>query len=126
MLDECREAALRHGFQAGDDILDLFCGLGNFSLPLARRAAQVTGVDADPGLILRAQANARRNGLENVSFQVGDLYQEPVSGQWLQGLVARLNDEQRVYVVTVVPVAPEQRAIHSRWPRIVTREQSGV
>lgn len=92
---------------AGRTVLDLFCGLGNFSLPLARRAAQVTGVDADPGLILRAQANARRNGLENVSFQAGDLYQEPVSGQWMQGSYQRvLLDPPRTGAARVLPLLP--------------------
>ncbi len=43
-------------------------------------------------------------------------------GQWLQGLVAMYGEEQRVYVVTLVPTEAAQRAIHDRWPRIVTNE----
>jgi 23S rRNA (uracil1939-C5)-methyltransferase len=54
-------------------VLDLFCGLGNFTLPLARRAAQVVGIEGEAGLIERARANAARNGLANVAFHVADL-----------------------------------------------------
>jgi 23S rRNA (uracil1939-C5)-methyltransferase len=73
--------------ECGDDsrVLDLFCGLGNFSLAIARRARAVTGVDSDAGLIDRARGNARRNQLQNVNFEQGDLYQEAVSGSWLKG-----------------------------------------
>lgn len=65
-------------------VLDLFCGLGNFSLAIGRGAGHVTGVDSDPGLLERAGENALRNGLDNVSFEQGDLYQETVSGRWLE------------------------------------------
>jgi 23S rRNA (uracil1939-C5)-methyltransferase len=68
----------------GQRVLDLFCGLGNFSLPLARHSGSVVGVDSDPGLIRRAQTNASRNSVSNVTFEVGDLYQDPVSGDWLE------------------------------------------
>ncbi len=56
-----------------DRVLDLYCGLGNFSLPLARHASQVLGVEGDGGLVARAADNARRNGLGNVSFAACDL-----------------------------------------------------
>ena len=56
-----------------ESVLDLFCGLGNFTLPLARRAAQVTGVEGDAGLVARARQNARRNGIGNVVFHVANL-----------------------------------------------------
>lgn len=58
-----------------DRVLDLYCGLGNFSLPLARQAGQVLGAEGEAGLVARAAHNARRNGLDNVSFVAGDLSQ---------------------------------------------------
>ena len=73
-------------------VLDLYCGLGNFSLPLARHAAEVVGVEGDPGLVARAAANAARNGLGNARFHVANLAESPppagVTGQspaWLLG-----------------------------------------
>lgn len=56
-----------------DRILDLFCGLGNFSLPLARRAGQVVGIEGEAGLVARAKANASANGIGNVWFEARDL-----------------------------------------------------
>jgi 23S rRNA (uracil1939-C5)-methyltransferase len=52
----------------GTGVLDLFCGAGNFSLPLARRGARVTGVDADTLAIAGAQHNATRMGLKDAQF----------------------------------------------------------
>ena len=56
-----------------DRMLDLFCGLGNFTLPLATRAGRVIGVEGDPALIAAARANARHNGLDNVEWFCADL-----------------------------------------------------
>ena len=61
------------GLAASDNVLDLYCGLGNFSLPIAKRVAGVTGVDGAAPLIARAGANARRNGIGNASFLAADL-----------------------------------------------------
>jgi 23S rRNA (uracil1939-C5)-methyltransferase len=57
-------------------VLDLFCGLGNFTLALARRAGRVVGVEGESGLVRRAEANARRNGIGNAEFHVADLAKE--------------------------------------------------
>lgn len=56
-----------------DRILDLFCGLGNFSLPMAKRSAQVIGVEGDAALVKHANNNAALNALENVLFEQADL-----------------------------------------------------
>ncbi len=71
--------------QPGERILDLFCGIGNFTLPLAVRAEQVTGVEGDAGLVQRARDNAGRNRLENVEFRVADLYEDLTAEAWIQG-----------------------------------------
>jgi 23S rRNA (uracil1939-C5)-methyltransferase len=57
----------------GERILDLYCGLGNFALPIACCGAEVIGVDGNAGLVERARENARRNGLA-VEFVVADLF----------------------------------------------------
>ena len=53
---------------ADERVLDLFCGLGNFSLPLARRVARVVGVEGVAAMVERAGANALANGLGNAHF----------------------------------------------------------
>jgi 23S rRNA (uracil1939-C5)-methyltransferase len=67
-----------------DQILDLFCGLGNFTLPLARSAGHVTGVEGDAGLVEKARANASRNGIGNVTFHVADLAADSAGAPWLK------------------------------------------
>ena len=61
--------------EPGDRVLDLYCGLGNFSLPLARHAGSVLGVEGDAGLVARAARNAERNGIGNTNFLAADLAQ---------------------------------------------------
>ena len=67
-----------------DNILDLFCGLGNFTLPLAKMARTVTGVEGDQGLIDRANQNASNNNLSNIQFHVQDLTQDLENQTWAQ------------------------------------------
>jgi 23S rRNA (uracil1939-C5)-methyltransferase len=65
-----------------DRVLDLFCGLGNFTLPLARRAMRVVGVEGDPALVSKARANAARNGIGNAVFEVENLFEPAAFGAW--------------------------------------------
>ena len=67
-----------------DRVLDLYCGIGNFSLPLARRAGQVLGVEMDPMLVSAAAANAQMNGITNVAFRKADLDEVDGSEPWLR------------------------------------------
>lgn len=62
--------------QAGERIADLFCGLGNFSLPIARSGAEVVGVEGSEALVRRAGENARRNGLaDSTRFYAANLFE---------------------------------------------------
>ena len=65
-------------------VLDLFCGLGNFTLPLARHAGRVTGVEGDIGLVQRARENAVRNDVTNVEYHAVDLTLDPAGQSWMQ------------------------------------------
>ena len=56
-----------------DRVLDLYCGLGNFSLPLAQRAGELLGVEGEAGLVARAVRNAAANGIGNARFVTADL-----------------------------------------------------
>jgi len=62
--------------QPGDRVIDWFCGLGNFTLPLARRARGVLGIEGSTTLVERARANARANGLEAATaFEARNLFE---------------------------------------------------
>jgi 23S rRNA (uracil1939-C5)-methyltransferase len=63
-------------------VLDLFCGLGNFTLPIARRGADVVGVEGEAGLVRRAQANAERNAVANAHFHAADLAADQRTAAW--------------------------------------------
>jgi 23S rRNA (uracil1939-C5)-methyltransferase len=90
---------------AGDAVLDLYCGLGNFTLPLARRAGRVLGVEGEAGLVGRARRNAERNGIGNARFAVADLAGSLAGEPWARERYARvLLDPPRAGALQVLPL----------------------
>ena len=83
------QAMIAHALQLlqpvqSDVVLDLFCGLGNFTLPMARSAGKVVGVEGDAELVGKARHNAVSNGIKNVEFHVADLTADMSSAGWLR------------------------------------------
>ena len=67
-----------------DVILDLFCGLGNFTLPLAKKVQKVIGIEGEKTLVQRAQHNASLNELDNVTFYEADLRRNHENSEWFR------------------------------------------
>lgn len=67
-----------------DHVLDLFCGLGNFSLPIAQQVKHVTGIEGVDDMVLKAQDNARINQLENVRYYQSNLADDFTDQEWAQ------------------------------------------
>jgi len=109
-------------------VLDLYCGLGNFTLPLARRAATVLGIEADAALVERARHNALRNGLSNAQFLVADLMQPlPVNAPYFaKGFSHVVLDPPRAGALEVMPtiaqLAPRKIAYISCHPGSLARD----
>ncbi|HRP73411.1 MAG TPA: 23S rRNA (uracil(1939)-C(5))-methyltransferase RlmD [Luteimonas sp.] len=96
--------------QADDRVLDLFCGLGNFTLPMARVVAEVVGVEGEAGLVARAKDNAQRNGLANASFHAADLTQDQRGSAWMRrGLDKLLLDPPRSGAIDVLRQLPLEK-----------------
>ena len=94
--------------QASDRVLDLFCGIGNFTLPIARHCEQVVGVEGSAGLVERACANAGRNGISNAGFFTADLYGELPAEPWMQRRFDKaLLDPPRSGALQVLPMLPK-------------------
>ncbi|HEX7965999.1 MAG TPA: 23S rRNA (uracil(1939)-C(5))-methyltransferase RlmD [Gammaproteobacteria bacterium] len=96
-----------------EDVLDLFAGLGNFTLPLARLARSVTGVEGEAGLVARARSNAERNGIANASFEQADLFAEKQHGEWAKRRYAR---------ILLDPPRAGAREIIAQFPRFAARK----
>jgi len=70
--------------------LDLFCGLGNFTLPMAQRCARVCGVEVDQAMLERARSSALANGIENTEYHCADLTQPDSNRSWMKGRYDRI------------------------------------
>ncbi len=89
--------------EEGDRVLDLFCGLGNFTIPLAKRAGRVIGVEGDDAMVVRGRENADLNGLENVEFYGANLQSDFTQEAWAkEGFDKILIDPPRSGALDVV------------------------
>ena len=80
MIDQ----ALKYlNLRSTDRVLDLFCGLGNFTLPIAQKCQQVLGLEGSKSLVNDALNNARKNNINNAEFKVIDLQNENIEAKWL-------------------------------------------
>lgn len=94
-----------------DRVLDLFCGIGNFSLPLATRAGWVTGVEGDQALVDRAKANAQANQLENIEFFAGNLFDPQADAPWMKQQYTKvLLDPPRTGAMEILEYLPKMGA----------------
>jgi 23S rRNA (uracil1939-C5)-methyltransferase len=94
--------------QVDDRVLDLFCGLGNFSLPLARKAGAVVGVEGEASLVSRARDNAAQNNITNVEFYAADLNGDLTLEPWYgAGFNKMLLDPPRSGAPVVVANLPK-------------------
>ena len=97
--------------QPGERIADLFCGLGNFTLPIAKSGATVLGIEGSAELVARARANALHNGLPNARFAVDNLFEmTPEKFAALGQLDKLLIDPPRNGAVEVVKSLPDSGA----------------
>ncbi len=94
--------------QPHERVLDLFCGLGNFTLPLATRAGSVVGVEGDEAMVVRGRENALFNQLQNVTFYGADLQADFTTEAWAkEGFDKILIDPPRSGALEVVQYLPK-------------------
>ncbi|MGL5409880.1 MAG: 23S rRNA (uracil(1939)-C(5))-methyltransferase RlmD, partial [Shewanella sp.] len=79
----------------GERILDLFCGMGNFSVPLAKSGAEVIGVEGVAEMVIQARVNAQQNQLDNLTFYHADLSADLSLEPWLGKIDKLLLDPAR-------------------------------
>ncbi|MGA7539718.1 MAG: 23S rRNA (uracil(1939)-C(5))-methyltransferase RlmD [Steroidobacteraceae bacterium] len=109
-------------------VLDLYCGLGNFTLALAGTAGRAVGVEGEACLVERARRNAQRNGLVNVEFHTCDLSRPELVAEWLQGPYSHvLLDPPRVgapreVLALIARLAPERVLYVSCHPGSLARD----
>ncbi len=97
--------------QKHETILDLFCGLGNFTLPLATRSRHVVGVEGSGEMVKRGFENARANALENVEFHAANLSADFGGSTWAaQHYDKILLDPPRSGALEIIPVIAAMRA----------------
>ncbi len=114
-----------------DNVLDLFCGLGNFSLPMATRAQFVLGVEGSDAMVDRGKENARRMGLQNLDFQSADLAAQLDTTHWLKYNINKvLIDPPRSGAIEILPavtrLGPEKIVYVSCNPVTLARDAASL
>ncbi|HGL4248111.1 TPA: 23S rRNA (uracil(1939)-C(5))-methyltransferase RlmD [Enterobacter hormaechei] len=117
--------------QPTDRVLDLFCGMGNFTLPLARKAASVVGVEGVEALVVKGQENAQQNGLQNVTFFHQNLEDDVTQQPWAkQGFDKILLDPARAgapgVMQHIIKLAPERVVYVSCNPATLARDSEAL
>ena len=110
-----------------EKVLDLFCGLGNFTLALATKAGSVIGVEGDKSLTDWAGRNAEFNNIKNVEFHCADLTQDQKDAPWMnQAYDAILIDPPRSGAIEMMPylgaLAPKKILYVSCHPATLARD----
>ena len=110
-------------------VLDLFCGLGNFTLALARTAASVVGVEGSSQMVSRGEENALANGVDNVQFCATDLTSDCLQQEWAKQTYDRvLLDPPRSgaqEIIELIPAWGPQRVVYiSCNPSTLARDAS--
>nr|WP_318383824.1 23S rRNA (uracil(1939)-C(5))-methyltransferase RlmD [uncultured Enterobacter sp.] len=114
-----------------DRVLDLFCGMGNFTLPLAKRAASVVGVEGVEALVVKARENAENNGVSNVTFFHENLEDDVTRQPWARhGFDKVLLDPARAgaagVMQHVIKLAPTKVVYVSCNPATLARDSEAL
>ncbi len=87
-----------------DVVLDLFCGLGNFTLAMARQCAEVVGVEGSEAMVVRGYENAELNGIDNADFYAANLIEPISSHNWYAKKYSKiLLDPPRSGAIEIIP-----------------------
>ncbi|ENZ8243492.1 TPA: 23S rRNA (uracil(1939)-C(5))-methyltransferase RlmD [Klebsiella aerogenes] len=117
--------------QPQDRVLDLFCGMGNFTLPLAKAAASVVGVEGVPALVAKGRENAALNGLQNVTFFHENLEEDVTRQAWAKhGFDKILLDPARAgapgVMAHIIKLAPRRVVYVSCNPATLARDSEAL
>ncbi|HCF8016045.1 23S rRNA (uracil(1939)-C(5))-methyltransferase RlmD [Klebsiella aerogenes] len=117
--------------QPQDRVLDLFCGMGNFTLPLAKAAASVVGVEGVPALVAKGRENAALNGLQNVTFFHENLEEDVTRQTWAKhGFDKILLDPARAgapgVMAHIIKLAPRRVVYVSCNPATLARDSEAL
>ncbi|EPH3058381.1 23S rRNA (uracil(1939)-C(5))-methyltransferase RlmD [Klebsiella aerogenes] len=117
--------------QPQDRVLDLFCGMGNFTLPLAKVAASVVGVEGVPALVAKGRENAALNELQNVTFFHENLEEDVTRQAWAKhGFDKILLDPARAgapgVMAHIIKLAPRRMVYVSCNPATLARDSEAL